>query len=144
MLTFRLVVLLKSGPYAGKTATIVEIIDQNRVYSISQTGSSLLTLPSSQALIDGPTTGVPRQPFPYKHLVLTNFVVKDLPRGAGPTTLKKYIEKSDVESKWEATAWAKKRAVVQRRKALSDFERFKLMIKKRSRRDKVRKTLCKA
>jgi ribosomal protein L14E/L6E/L27E len=28
------VVLLKAGPYAGKTATIVEIIDHNRVRPI--------------------------------------------------------------------------------------------------------------
>jgi large subunit ribosomal protein L14e len=97
-----------------------------------------------QALIDGPTTGVPRQSYPYKHLVLTTFVVKDLPRAAGTSTVKKYLEKHDVDAKWKATSWAKKRAVVERRRALSDFARFKTMLHKRSRRDKVRKSLRKA
>ncbi|CCA72451.1 probable RPL14B-ribosomal protein [Serendipita indica DSM 11827] len=118
------VVLLKKGPHAGKTATIVEIIDHNR------------------ALIDGPTTGVPRQSFPYRHLVLTTFVVKDLPRAAGTPVVKKYIEKSEVDAKWAATSWAKRREIVERRKKLSDFERFKVMLGKRQRRDKVRKTVC--
>ncbi|KAG8752771.1 hypothetical protein FRC14_006732 [Serendipita sp. 396] len=120
------VVLLKGGPHAGKTAVIVEIIDHNR------------------AVIDGPTTGVPRQSFPYKHLTLTKFVVKDLPRGAGTPTVKKYVEKSEIDTKWAATSWAKKRELVVRRKKLGDFERFKVMITKRHRRDKVRKTLKKA
>merc|ERR1712080_590924 len=56
------VVLLNDGPSAGKLATIVEIIDHNR------------------ALIDGPSTGVPRQPFTYRRLVLTPYVLKKLPR----------------------------------------------------------------
>lgn len=96
-----------------------------------------------QALIDGPTTGVPRQSYPYKHVVLTSHVVKDLPRAAGTTTVKKYIEKCEADKKWEATSWAKKRDLVNRRKKLSDFERFSVMLGKRTRRDKVRKTLCK-
>ncbi|PVG02102.1 putative RPL14B-ribosomal protein [Serendipita vermifera] len=117
------VVLIKDGPYSGKTATIVEIIDHNR------------------ALVDGPTTGVPRQSLPYKHLVLTSFVVPKLPRAAGTPTVKKHIEKCDVDSKWAATSWAKKRDLVERRKKLSDFERFKVMLGKKQRRDKVRKSL---
>lgn len=120
------VVLLKAGPYAGKTAVIVEIIDHKR------------------ALIDGPTTGVPRQSYPYKHVVLTTIVVKDLPRASGTPTVKKYIEKCEADKKWEATSWAKKRALVERRKKLSDFERFSFMVTKRSRRDKIRKTVCKS
>jgi len=120
------VVLLKAGPYAGKTAAVVEIIDHKR------------------ALIDGPTTGVPRQSYPYKHLVLTTFVVKDLPRASGTATVKKYIEKFEADTKWEGTSWAKKRALVERRKKLSDFEKFNVMLGKRQRRDKVRKSVRKA
>lgn len=97
-----------------------------------------------QALIDGPTTGVPRQSFPYRHLVLTSFVVDKLPRGAGTVTVKKYIEKTGVDAKWSETSWAKKRAIVEDRKKLTDFERFGVMLAKKHRRDKVRKTLNKA
>src|SRR4051812_42432829 len=72
----------------------------------------LVAHPFPQALIDGPTTGVPRQSYPYKHVVLTTFVVKDLPRGCGTSTVKKYLEKHEVDEKWKKTSWAKKRAVV--------------------------------
>jgi len=119
------VVLLKKGPHAGKTATIVEIIDHNR------------------ALIDGPTTGVPRQSFPYRHVSLTSFVVPGLPRAAGTAIVKKYVEKAGVDEKWAATSWAKKRALVERRKKLTDFERFTVMLEKRKRRETVRKSLAK-
>jgi len=117
------VVLLKSGPHGGHIAVIVEIIDHNR------------------AIIDGPTTGVPRQAFPYRHLTLTPLTVPKLPRNAGSGTVKKYVEKTGVVDKWESTAWAKKRAAAEKRRTLSDFERFQVMLHKKSRRDKVRKVL---
>ncbi|EDR01636.1 uncharacterized protein LACBIDRAFT_239800, partial [Laccaria bicolor S238N-H82] len=60
------VVLLKSGAFSGKIAVIVEIIDHNC------------------AIIDGSTTGAPRQSYPYKHLSLTPLKLSDLPRAAGP------------------------------------------------------------
>ncbi|KIK03105.1 hypothetical protein K443DRAFT_491800 [Laccaria amethystina LaAM-08-1] len=55
------IVLLKSGPFSGKIAGIAEIIDHNR------------------AIIDSPTTGVPRQSYPYKHLTLTPLKLSGLP-----------------------------------------------------------------
>ncbi|CAO3598747.1 unnamed protein product [Absidia cylindrospora] len=100
----------------GKLAVIVEIIDHNR------------------ALIDGPTTGVERQAFPYRRLTLTPLVVKDLPRGAGHKTVKKYLEQSDVLSAWEKTAWAAKIRTRQTRAGLSDFDRFKVQKFKSQRR----------
>ncbi|KAF8262348.1 60S ribosomal protein L14 [Lactarius quietus] len=117
------VVLLKSGPQAGRIAVIVEIIDHNR------------------AIIDGPTTGVPRQSFPYRHLTLTSLTVPSLPRSAGTGTVKKYVEKADVVSKWDSSAWAKKRAAAGKRRTLTDFERFQVLVHKKARRDKVRKVL---
>ncbi|KAJ1302244.1 hypothetical protein OPQ81_001065 [Rhizoctonia solani] len=120
------VVLITSGPYEGKIATVVEIIDHNR------------------AIIDGPTSGVPRQPFQYRHLVLTPLTVKGLPRGAGSGVVKKYVEKTDVVAKWDASAWAKKRASVAKRRTLGDFERFSVMLFKKQRRDAVNKSLAKA
>ncbi|CAE6369371.1 unnamed protein product [Rhizoctonia solani] len=120
------VVLLTNGPSQGKIAVVVEIIDHNR------------------AIIDGPTSGVPRQAFQYRHLVLTPLTVKGLPRGAGSGTVKKYVEKTDVVAKWDASSWAKKRASVAKRRTLNDFERFSVLVYKKQRRDSVRKSLAKA
>ncbi|KAF5382805.1 hypothetical protein D9757_007260 [Collybiopsis confluens] len=117
------VILLKSGPSAGKIAVIVEIIDHNR------------------AIIDGPTTGVPRQAFPYKHLTLTPLTVKKLPRGARSGAVKKILEKEATVQKWEKSAWAVKRAAVEKRRNLNDFARFSVMLEKKRRRDSVRKAL---
>ncbi|KAI0055485.1 60S ribosomal protein L14 [Artomyces pyxidatus] len=117
------VVLLKAGPHSGHIAVIAEIIDHNR------------------AIVDGPTTGVPRQSFPYRHLTLTPLKVKALPRNAGSGTVKKYVEKEEIVAKWDSSSWAKKRAAVEKRRTLNDFERFQVMIHKKGRRDRVRKLL---
>ncbi|KAG0777484.1 hypothetical protein G6F22_011843 [Rhizopus arrhizus] len=102
------VVLINHGADAGKLAVIIDIIDHNR------------------ALIDGPTTGVARQAFPYRRLVLTPIVLKKLPRSVGQSALKKALEKSDVVAAWNKTAWAKKIEQRKIRTSLSDFDRFKL------------------
>jgi len=119
-------VLLKSGPYAGKIAVIVEVIDHNR------------------AIIEGPTTSVPRQPFPYRHLTLTPFALTKLPRAASSGVIKKQLEKEGTIQKWDRSAWAQKRAHVEKRRSLNDFERFGVMLAKKARRDRVRKSLAKA
>ncbi|KAG1147098.1 hypothetical protein G6F37_006546 [Rhizopus arrhizus] len=110
------VVLINHGADAGKLAVIVDIIDHNR------------------ALIDGPTTGVARQAFPYRRLVLTPIVLKKLPRSVGQSALKKALEKSDVIAAWNKTAWAKKIEQRKIRTSLSDFDRFKLNKLKNKRR----------
>ncbi|ORZ14613.1 ribosomal protein L14-domain-containing protein [Absidia repens] len=110
------IVLLNTGADAGKLAVIIEIIDHRR------------------ALIDGPTTGVARQPFSYNHLTLTPLVVKDLPRGAGEKVVKKYLAKHDTLANWEKTAWAQKIATRKTRASLSDFDRFKVQKLKSQRR----------
>ncbi|KAM0787406.1 hypothetical protein ACM66B_003490 [Microbotryomycetes sp. NB124-2] len=120
------VVLLNEGPSAGKLAAIVEIIDHNR------------------ALIEGPTTGVPRQAYAYRRLVLTPFVLKKLPRAAGSSTVKKAFESSDVLAKWEKSAWAQKRKASEARRNLSDFERFQVMLLKKQRRRLVGAAAAKA
>ncbi|KAF5335474.1 hypothetical protein D9611_012177 [Ephemerocybe angulata] len=120
------VVLLNDGPSSGNIAVIVEIIDHNR------------------AIIEGPTTNVPRQSFPYKHLVLTQFKLTGLPRAAGSSTLKKLIEKEALVEKWNKSSWAQKREAAQKKKSLNDFARFTVMVQKKQRRDVVRKVLAKA
>lgn len=113
------VVLVNDGPSAGKLAVIAEIIDHNR------------------ALIDGPATGVPRQAFPYRHLILTPYTISSLPRSAGTGAIKRAFEKSQVGDKWQASSWAKKLAAREQRKKSSDFERFEIGLAKRQRRDVV-------
>ena len=111
-----------------------------------------------QALIDGPTTSVPRQQFAYRHLILTPYTISKLPRGAGSGAIKKALEKAGVLEKWESSGWAKKLAARQVRKVRrsvlhsrernsfqnsNDFERFQVQLAKRSRRDVVRKAYVK-
>ncbi|TFY66793.1 hypothetical protein EVG20_g4299 [Dentipellis fragilis] len=117
------VVLLKAGPRAGHVAVITEIIDHNR------------------GVIDGPLTGVPRQSFPFRHLTLTPLTVKALPRGARSGIVKKYLEKEGTLQKWESSSWAKRRAAIEKRRSLNDFQRFEVMLLKKQRRDRVRKTV---
>ncbi|KIJ91910.1 hypothetical protein K443DRAFT_114378, partial [Laccaria amethystina LaAM-08-1] len=104
------VVLLKSGPFSGKIAVIAEIIDHNRV-----------------SIIDGPTTGVPRQSYPYKHLTLTPLKLSGLPRGAGTKKVRKEIEKGAIVDKWDNSGWAQKLAV-QKRWVLTDFGRCSVIL----------------
>jgi large subunit ribosomal protein L14e len=46
---------------------------------------------------------------------------------------------SGVQDKWESSAWAKKRATQEKRRNLTDFERFKVQILKAERRKSVGK-----
>lgn len=103
------------GPNAGSLAVIVEIVDHNR------------------ALIDGPSTKVPRQVISYSNVTLTPYVVPGLPRSAGSTAVTKFWEKSGVQAKWDASSWAKKLAARKTRAALTDFERFQVMRLKKQR-----------
>lgn len=109
------VVYLTVGPNAGSLAIIVEIVDHNR------------------ALIDGPSTKVPRQVISYSNVTLTPYVIEKLPRSAGSTAVAKFWEQSGVQAKWDASAWAKKLEARKRRAALTDFERFQVMRLKKQR-----------
>ena len=44
-----------------------------------------------------------------------------------------------IVEKWSKSTWATKRAAIEKRKSLSDFERFKTFVSKKARRDIVRK-----
>ncbi|KAK9767681.1 hypothetical protein K7432_002320 [Basidiobolus ranarum] len=118
------VVLLNHGPEAGKLAVIVEILDHNR------------------AIVDGPTTGVSRQAYAYRRLTLTPLVVKSLPRSVGSGALQKAIEKQEIVATWNKTTWAQKLDARQKRAALTDFDRFKLMKLRKQRRNIVGKQIA--
>ena len=65
----------------------------------------------------------------FKALVLTDFTVK-VQHGCREKAVRKAVEDSDLVKKWEATAWAKKLARRKRRRALSDFDRYKVKVLK--------------
>jgi large subunit ribosomal protein L14e len=88
-----------------------------------------LILSSSQALVDGPTSGVPRQAMNFKGLVLTDFKVK-IQHGCRTKAVRKAVQESDVDKKWEETAWAKKLRQRKVRRSLSDFDRYKVKVLK--------------
>ncbi|CAI4948189.1 ANL_HP_G0156870.mRNA.1.CDS.1 [Saccharomyces cerevisiae] len=119
------VVLIKKGQSAGKLAAIVEIIDQKKV------------------LIDGPKAGVPRQAINLGQVVLTPLTFA-LPRGARTATVSKKWAAAGICEKWAASSWAKKIAQRERRAALTDFERFQVMVLRKQKRYTVKKALAKA
>jgi large subunit ribosomal protein L14e len=103
------VVLINYGPDAGKLATIIDVVDQNK------------------CLIDGPNTGVARQMIAYGRIALTDFTVK-ISRNARQKSLTAAWAEAGVQAKWDATSWAKKLAAKKKRATLSDFDRFKVMV----------------
>ena len=100
-----------------------------------------------QALIDGPSTdtktAVPRQSISLSQLILTPLVLEKLPRGARTGAVKAQWEKAGIEAEWQESAWAKKRSQKERRRQLTDFERFKVMRLRKQARFEVRKSLAK-
>ncbi len=116
------VVLLNFGSSTGKLAVIVEIISTNRV------------------LIDGPTTGVKRQEISLRRVTLTDIVIP-IARGVKTAALKKVVEEKKVSENFLTTSLGKRQAKTNRRAELTDFERFKVMVLKKRRRDAAVKTL---
>lgn len=84
-----------------------------------------------QVLVDGPSTQeekiVPRHSLALSHATLTPFVIPKLPRAAGTGPVRKLWEKEEIDNKFASSSWAKKNAQVERRKNLTDFERFKVL-----------------
>ncbi|KAF2177189.1 hypothetical protein K469DRAFT_742628 [Zopfia rhizophila CBS 207.26] len=123
------VVLFGSGPYQGRIAAIVEIIDHKRV------------------LVDGPASDkdkvVPRHSASLSSLSLTPIVIPKLPRATGNGVIKSLWEKEKVEGKFAGSNWAKGRAQFQKRKQLNDFDRFKVMKLRKQARYQERKALAK-
>jgi large subunit ribosomal protein L14e len=87
-------------------------------------------------LVDGPSKDVPvpRQEIALSKLSLTPIVIPKLPRACGVGHVAKKWEEAKVDKQFDDSAWAKKRAAMQKRRGLNDFERFKVM--------KMRKQVC--
>jgi large subunit ribosomal protein L14e len=86
------------------------------------------SLTSTQAIIDGSTTGVPRLSYPYKHLTLTPLKLSALPRGDGTKHVRKEVYKEAIVDEWDKSSWALKRVTVQKRWALTDFGRCSVIL----------------
>ena len=66
-----------------------------------------------------------------------------LARGAGSGVVKKRLEADRILEKWENSPWAKNIVKVKKRRALNDFERFKVLVTKKQLRYAVNKDLAK-
>ncbi|KAL6729715.1 hypothetical protein Aduo_000747 [Ancylostoma duodenale] len=113
------VVFIAKGKDAGKIATVVDVVDGNRV------------------LIDGPSTGVVRCVRNLKDLQLTKFVVK-VRVGQRTKGVKEAFDGAKINEQFKKTQWAKKIAQKAVRAKLTDYERFKLMKAKQMRNRLVR------
>uniref|UniRef100_A0A182T1V0 Large ribosomal subunit protein eL14 n=1 Tax=Anopheles maculatus TaxID=74869 RepID=A0A182T1V0_9DIPT len=102
------------GKYKGRLVCIVNVIDQNRV------------------LIDGPTSGVPRQQYAVNHLHLTKFRVR-FPHTARTRLVRDALVKFDIKKKFSETRWHERAAAKYKRFNMNDFDRFKLRLARRER-----------
>lgn len=97
--------------------------------------SAILTL---QVLVDGPSAQenkiVPRHVLPLAHATLTPFVIPKLPKSAGTGPVRKAWQANEIDGKWAKSNYAQKAERADRRKNLTDFERFKVM--------RLRKQVC--
>lgn len=100
-----------------------------------------------QVLIDGPSTKedqvVPRQAIRLSEVSLTPFVIPKLPKAAGNGAVRKLWAKHEIDEKWAESSWAKKREQQDRRRNLTDFERFKVMRLKKQARFEIQKAQAK-
>jgi len=119
------VVLISYGPEEGKLATVIDIVDQNK------------------CLVDGPQelTGVARQVMPFTRVALTDLKVK-IQRNARKKTLVKAWKDADLQAKWDNSSWAKKLSNRKKRAALSDFDRFKVMVAKKQKSEIIAKKMA--
>lgn len=76
-------------------------------------------------MIDGPSTGVARQPLRYREMTLTPLKIQ-LPLAAGTTAVKKAFDASGVAEKWANTKWAKTLQARETRKNTTDCKFFSL------------------
>ncbi len=117
------VALINYGPDYRKLVVIVDVIDQNR------------------ALIDAPN--MVRTQINFKRLSLTDITIPGLPRTPAKKVLTKAYVDAEVDQKWTTSAWGRKLAVRTRRAALTDFDRFKVMVARVKRSSIVRRELGK-
>lgn len=102
--------LVNYGEHLNKLVVIVDILDQSRV------------------LVESPVSDIRRQVINIKRLALTAITLEGIKRGAPTEEVKAAYEKADVDAVFAASGWGKKLARKQKRAALGDFGRFKVMV----------------
>ena len=102
------------GEDYGKLVVIVDMVDMNRV------------------LVDG-MGKFPRVIYPLKRLNLTRLRVPGVLRGCRTGTLSKAVKKFELDDKWAKTPAAQKMDRQTKRSALTDFQRFQVMILRKQR-----------
>lgn len=70
---------------------------------------------------------MPRHVLPLSAATLTHFTIPQLPRAAGTGPVKKLWAKNEIDGKWAKSSFAQRTDRSERRKNLSDFERFKVL-----------------
>ncbi|XP_053650466.1 uncharacterized protein RpL14 [Cherax quadricarinatus] len=108
------VVYINEGPYKGKLAAIVDVIDTNR------------------ALIDGPCTNVPRQGFKYSEMFLTKYTIK-INRSQKTKYVRLAWEAANVDQQFAESEWNRNLNKDVLRSKMTDFDRYKLGRAKQSR-----------
>ncbi|XP_042239944.1 60S ribosomal protein L14-like [Homarus americanus] len=114
------VVYLNEGRYKGRLAVIVDVIDANR------------------ALIDGPSTGVPRQGFMFSEMFLTKYLLK-INRSQRSKLVRKAWDDEKITEKFDGSVWNKNLNKDVLRSNMTDFDRYKLG-RARQTRNKIVKT----
>merc|ERR1712100_781412 len=107
--------LVNYGPLTGKLCVIVNVVS------------------SKMVLVDG-------HMMPIKRLSITNIKCDIMP-GAKVTALKKAMEAAGVAKKWGESSWAKSMAKKSAKAAMGDFDRFTLMVARKTRARAVNKAL---
>ena len=87
----------------------------------------------NRVLIDSTDGKMPRVIYPLKRLTLTKLKVDKVIRGCRTGTLKKLTKDKDITAEFKKTPAAVKMAKYARRKELTDFERFKVMVLRKQR-----------
>jgi len=123
----RVVLFSNASKYENRIAVIVEIIDSKRI------------------LIDGPSEKhdpIPRQAVLLSHVTLTPLFL-NIPRTIRPGHLAAKWKEAGIEKKWGESVFAQGRDRSAKRRALNDFERFKVMRLRKQVRHDVRKSFAK-
>lgn len=103
------VALVSYGEHLNKLVVIVDILDRSRV------------------LVDGPASNMRRQVINTKRLSLTSMKLDGIARAASQEDVKKAFEAADIAKLFAASAWGQKITKKEKRAALDDFGRFKVM-----------------
>ena len=102
------VIIVNYGPLTGKLAVIVDILTTTKV------------------VIQGLKGGVRRQELSLRRVTLTDYKI-DIKRGAKRDEVFKALEASKFEEEFKKSTFAKRNELREKRKNLTDFDRFKVM-----------------